>query len=66
MKTFLTVLLVLAMLSVVAVLVAGVIGLVRGGDNPRASNKLMRARVVLQAAALAIFALLLLLWKGSN
>jgi hypothetical protein len=66
MKTFLTVLLVLAMLSVLAVLIAGVTGLVRGGNDPRASNKLMRARVVLQAVALAIVALLLLLWKGSS
>jgi hypothetical protein len=63
MKTFLTVLLVLTMLSVVAVLAAGVFGLLRGGRDPRSSNRLMRARVVLQAVALAIFAILLLLWK---
>jgi hypothetical protein len=65
MKTFLAIVLVLAMLSVVAVLAAGVIGLVRGGGDPRTSNKLMRARVVLQGVALAIFALLLLLWKST-
>lgn len=64
MKTFLTVLLVLSMLSVLAVLVAGVIGLVRGGGDPRTSNKLMRARVVLQGVALAILAVLLMLWKS--
>ncbi|MCK6454731.1 MAG: twin transmembrane helix small protein [Alphaproteobacteria bacterium] len=62
MKGFLTVLLVLAMIAVVAVLLAGVVGMLRGGD-PRRSNRLMRMRVVMQAAALAIFALLLLLWK---
>ncbi|MCC7045895.1 MAG: twin transmembrane helix small protein [Alphaproteobacteria bacterium] len=66
MKTFLTIVLVIAMLGVVGVLLAGVIGLVRGGNDPRASNKLMRARVVLQAVALGIFALLLLLLKGTG
>jgi len=66
MKTFLTVLLVLAMFSVLAVLIAGVIGLVRGGNDPRASNKLMRARVILQGVALAILAVLLMLWKGAG
>lgn len=65
MKTFLTVVLVIAMLAVVGVLLAGVIGLVRGGNDPRRSNKLMRARVVLQAVALGIFALLLLLLKNT-
>ena len=64
MKTFLTVLLVIAMLAVLGVLLAGVIGMLRGAD-PRTSNKLMRARVVLQGAALAILALLLLLIKAS-
>jgi len=65
MKTFLTVLLVIAMLAVLAVLIAGVVGLVRGGQDPRTSNKLMRARVVLQGVALAILAVLLLLWKNA-
>lgn len=64
MKGFLTVLLVLAMVAVVVVLLAGVVGMIRGGD-PRRSNRLMRMRVVMQAAALAIFALLLLLWKNA-
>jgi len=65
MKTFLTILLVVAMFAVLAVLVAGVVGLVRGGNDPRTSNKLMRARVILQAVALAILAMLLLLWKNA-
>ena len=62
MTTFLTVLVVLAMLSVVGVLAAGLIGLARGGDgiaNRERSNKLMQWRVGLQGAALVLFALLL-------
>jgi len=63
MKTFLGVLLVLCLIAVVVVLVAGVVGMIHGGD-PRRSNKLMRLRVAMQGVALAIFALLLLLWKN--
>ena len=63
MKTFLGILLVLALIAVVVVLLMGVIGMIHGGD-PRRSNKLMRMRVMMQAIALAIFALLLLLWKN--
>lgn len=62
MTTFLTVLVVLAMLSVVGVLAAGLIGLARGGDgvaNRERSNKLMQWRVGLQGAVLVLFALLL-------
>ncbi len=47
------------MLSTVGVLFAGLIGLVRGGGDPRRSNALMRWRVLLQGAALLMFALLL-------
>ena len=47
MNTFLTVLLVLALLGVLVVLGMGIFGLVRGGD-PRRSNKLMQSRVILQ------------------
>jgi hypothetical protein len=63
MKTFLGVLLVISMIAVVVVLVAGVIGMIHGGD-PRRSNKLMRMRVLMQGIALVIFAILLLLWKN--
>ena len=63
MKTFLTVLLVLALLATLGVLLAGVIGMIRGGD-PRRSNKMMRMRVVMQGVALAILAVLLLLVKS--
>ena len=65
MKAVLSVLLVIALAAVVCVLLAGIIGMVRGGD-PRTSNRLMRARVVLQGIALIIFALLLFLWKASD
>ena len=57
MHTILVVVLVLTMISVLGVLLAGVVGLARGSDPVR-SNTLMRWRIVLQAAALVIFALL--------
>jgi len=60
MPTFLTLLLVLAMLGVLGVLGMGVAGMIRGGD-PRRSNKLMQARVVMQGVALLLLALLMLL-----
>jgi hypothetical protein len=60
MSTFLTVLLVLAMLGVLGVLGVGVATMIRGG-NPRMSNKLMQGRVVMQAVALALLVLLMLL-----
>jgi len=53
-----------AMFGVVAVLVVGVVSMLKGGPfNAKYSNKLMRARVGLQALALALFALLLLISK---
>jgi len=63
MKTFLTILLGIALASVAVVLVLGVIGMLRGGDARR-SNKLMRMRVGLQGVALVIVALLMLLLKS--
>lgn len=60
MTTFLTVLLVLAMLTVLGILGAGVVTMVRGG-NPRLSNKLMQGRVAFQAIALVLLVLLMLL-----
>lgn len=54
----------LAMFGVLAALIFGVLSMLRGGPfNAKYSNKLMRARVGLQALALALFALLLLLSK---
>jgi hypothetical protein len=65
MHTLLTILLGVAMLGVLGVLVAGMIGMVRGGGDPARSNRLMRWRVVLQFAALVLFALLMMLLKTS-
>ncbi len=47
MTTFVTILLVLAMAGVLIVLLFGIATMLRGG-NPRRSNKLMQARVVMQ------------------
>ncbi len=63
-KSFLTVLIALLMLGVLGVLFAGLFGLVRGGGDPHRSNVLMRWRVILQAAALLLFALLLSLLRS--
>ena len=64
MTTFLSILVVIAMLATLGVLIAGMVGLVRGTNDPRKSNRLMRYRVMLQAAALALFALLMSLLKS--
>ncbi len=51
-----------AMLAVIAVLATGVVAMFRGGSfNAKYSNKLMRLRVILQALALLLFALFILL-----
>jgi hypothetical protein len=65
MITFLTILVGLAMLATLGVLIAGMAGLVRGGNDPARSNRLMRYRIILQAAALLLFALLMTLLKKS-
>ncbi len=59
MVTFLTILIGLAMLATLGVLIAGMVGMVRGGGDPMRSNVLMRWRVVLQGVALLLFILLL-------
>ena len=52
---------VIAMVATLGVLIAGVIGMASGGEfNRRYANKLMRARVVLQAVAVLLFAILIL------
>ena len=56
------VLIALAMLSVAGILLWGVITMARGGEyNKKKSNKIMRYRIVFQAAALFIFLGLLLI-----
>ena len=62
MTTFITILLVLAMIGTLTVLGFGVATMLRGGD-PRRSNKLMQARVVMQGLALLLLAILMLLGR---
>lgn len=62
MVTFLTVLLVLALVAVLGVLASGVLIFSRGGEtNRRWSNRLMNWRVGMQAIAVVLLGLLILL-----
>ena len=63
-KTFLAILVGLLMFATLGVLFAGLLGLVRGGGNAVRSNQLMRWRVILQGAALLLFALLMTLLRS--
>jgi NADH:ubiquinone oxidoreductase subunit 6 (subunit J) len=63
MRSLLSFFLILVMAGVLGVLVLGIVGVARGGD-PRRSNRLMRWRVILQAAALLLLALLLSLGRS--
>ncbi|CDX57861.1 conserved exported hypothetical protein [Mesorhizobium plurifarium] len=56
MLTALKILAILAMAAVVIVLVRGLINMMRGGSGIT-SNKLMQARIMLQALALALLLL---------
>jgi Hypoxia induced protein conserved region len=60
MTVFLTVILVLAMLGVLVALGVGVATMLKGG-NPRRSNKMMQMRVIMQAVALVVLALLMMM-----
>jgi NADH:ubiquinone oxidoreductase subunit 6 (subunit J) len=62
MTTLVTVLLVFALAGVLVVLTLGIIQMFRGGD-PRRSNKLMQARVLMQGLALLLLAILMLLGR---
>ena len=64
MKAVLVVLVAILMFATLGVLLAGMFGVVRGDNNPRRSNTLMRWRVILQAAALLLFVLLLSLLRS--
>lgn len=60
MTGFIVVLLVVAMIATLGVLLVGVFSMARGGEfNRRYSNKLMRYRIVCQAVALVLFAILM-------
>jgi hypothetical protein len=60
MRVFLTVILVLALLGVLIALGVGVATMLKGG-NPRRSNKMMQMRVVMQAVALVVLGLLMMM-----
>jgi Hypoxia induced protein conserved region len=60
MHVFLTVILVLAMVGVLIALGVGVGTMLKGG-NPRRSNKMMQMRVVMQAVALAVLAIMMMM-----
>lgn len=64
MQTFLTVLLVVMMLATLGVLAMGVTGMIRGVNDPRRSNTLMRYRVLFQMAAVLIFGLIIWMMKS--
>lgn len=58
MNSFLAILIVLSMLSVLGVLALGFVSMIKGGDfNKRHGNKLMQARVILQGITVALLAL---------
>lgn len=58
-------LMVAAMLATLGALGAGLYAMTRGGEfNEKYGNKLMQARVMLQAAAIMLFAVAALLGKG--
>ncbi len=62
MSGFLIPLLIFAMLATLGVLFFGIITMARGGDfNLKYGNKIMRARIVLQALALVIFAIIMVI-----
>ncbi len=65
MKSLLFALIVAALIAVLAVLTVGVVAMLRGGEfNRRYGNKLMRARVAMQALAIALVFALYLLNRG--
>ncbi len=55
MDVFIPILVAVALLAVVVVLLAGVVGMAKGGDfNRKYGNKLMRWRVALQGTAVLL------------
>lgn len=56
MNSFFLVLIIVALLAVVASLALGLFVMVKGGEvNKKYGNKLMQARIILQAVAIALF-----------
>ncbi len=65
MKTVLIVLTAAALVAVVGVLIAGVVLMGRGGEaNRRWGNRLMRARIGLQLAAVVLLLLLFVVYRS--
>jgi hypoxia induced protein len=59
--TFLTILLVIAMFATLGVLIVGLAGFFQGGEfNRKYGNKLMQARVALQAVAVLLLLIVLI------
>ena len=58
METFFTIAIVVVLVVVLGTLGLGIIQMARGG-NPQRSNRLMQQRVILQAIAVALFAILI-------
>jgi len=59
------VLMTIAMLAALGALAIGVLGMAKGGAfNKKYGNRLMQARVVLQAAALGLFVLAVIAGRG--
>jgi hypothetical protein len=63
MEGFLTAAIVLALVATLVVLLMGVMNMFRKDHDPRTSNKLMRYRIILQAAAVALIVIVLWLTK---
>ncbi len=64
MRTVFTVFVGLLILATLGVLIAGMVGMVRGGNDPARSNRLMRWRVILQGAALLLMAIMMSLLRS--
>lgn len=67
MQTFFAIAMLLALLSVVAALAIGLLAMAKGGAfNRRWGNKVMRARIILQGAAVALFLLAVAVGRGGG
>ena len=65
MNSLLSIVMGIALIAVLAVLAVGVIAMLRGGEfNAKYGNMLMRARVAMQAVAIALVGALYLLNRG--
>lgn len=64
MIIFLGILTGIAMLATLGTLFAGMLGMVRGSNDPQRSNALMRWRVMLQGVSLALFVLLVMAMRS--